>query len=116
MLQAFYWNSHGQTKWSQLSSQASEIAGSFDLVWLPPASAAEGGGSSNMGYHPYQWNNLSSSWGNRSELTTLINNLHNGGCKVIADIVVNHRAGTSAKGDFSTDNFGTYGSFKIPNS
>ena len=55
MLQAFYWNSHGETKWSQLNSQASEIGETFDLVWLPPASAAEGGGGMNMGYHPWKW-------------------------------------------------------------
>lgn len=116
MLQAFYWDSHGETKWSQLNSQASEIAASFDLVWLPPASAAEGGGGMNMGYHPYQWHNLSSSWGNQSQLTTLIKSLKAGGCKAVADIVVNHRAGNSANGDFPQDNFGTYGTFKIPNS
>ncbi len=116
MLQAFYWNSHGETKWSQLNSQASEIAASFDLVWLPPASAAEFGGSSNMGYHPYKWSDLSSSWGDKSELTTLIGSLKAGGCKAVADIVVNHRAGKGAKGDFPTDNFGTYGSYKIPDS
>lgn len=116
MLQAFYWNSHGETKWSQLNSQASEIAASFDLVWLPPASEAEFGGSSNMGYHPYKWSSLSSSWGDRSKLTTLIKSLHDGNCKVIADIVVNHRAGNSAQGNFPTDNFGDYGSYTIPNS
>ncbi len=116
MLQAFYWNSHGETKWSQLNSQASEIAASFDLIWLPPASAAEGGGGMNMGYHPYQWHNLTSSWGNQAQLTTLIKSLKAGGCKAVADIVVNHRAGNSANGDFPQDNFGTYGTFKIPNS
>ena len=66
MLQAFYWNSHSETKWSKLSSQADEIGSTFTLVWLPPASAAEFGGSSNMGYHPWQWSNLSSSWGNKA--------------------------------------------------
>ena len=116
MLQAFYWNSHGETKWSQLNSQAKEIAASFDLVWLPPASSAEFGGSSNMGYHPYQWSSLSSSWGNRAQLTTLIKSLHSGNCKVIADIVINHRAGGSEWGNFPTDNFGDYGSYTIPNS
>lgn len=116
MLQAFYWNSHGETKWKQLDAQATEIGASFDYIWLPPASAAEGGGGMNMGYHPYKWNDLGSSWGNRSELTTLITNLKNAGCKAIADIVVNHRAGNSAKGDFPTDNFGDYGTFTIPNS
>lgn len=116
MLQAFYWNSHGETKWTQLNSQAKEIAASFDLVWLPPASAAEMGGSSNMGYHPYKWSDLTSSWGNEDELTTLIKSLKAGGCKTVADIVVNHRAGGNTQGNFPTDYFDTYGSYKIPNS
>lgn len=47
------WNSHTTTKWSVLKPQASEIAESFTLVWLPPSAAAEGGGASNVGYHPY---------------------------------------------------------------
>ena len=115
MLQAFYWNSHGETKWSQLNSQASEIGETFDLVWLPPASAAEGGGGMNMGYHPWKWSSLSSSWGDANQLITLIKSLHAKNCKVIADIVINHRAGNSAGGDFPTDDFGSYGKKKIPN-
>lgn len=115
MLQAFYWNSHGETKWSQLNSQASEIGETFDLVWLPPASAAEGGGGMNMGYHPWKWSSLSSSWGGLSELITLIKSLHAKDCKVIADIVINHRAGNSAAGDFPEDDFNKFGKHKIPN-
>ena len=113
MLQAFYWNSHSETKWATLTSQADEIGSTFTLVWLPPASAAEGGGSSNMGYHPYQWPNLSSSWGNKSTLTALIQALHNKNCKVIADIVANHHAGNNACCSYPTENFGTYGSFQF---
>ncbi len=113
MLQAFYWNSHSETKWATLTSQADEIGSTFTLVWLPPASAAEGGGSSNMGYHPYQWPNLSSSWGNKSTLTALIQALHNKNCKVIADIVANHHAGNNACCSFPTETFGSYGSFQF---
>lgn len=111
MLQAFYWNSHSETKWSKLSSQADEIGSTFTLVWLPPASAAEFGGDSNMGYHPWQWSNLNSSWGNKTQLTALIQALHNKNCKVIADIVINHHAGNNECCSFPTENFGTYGSF-----
>lgn len=113
MLQAFYWNSHSETKWATLTSQADEIGSTFTLVWLPPASAAEGGGSSNMGYHPYQWPNLSSSWGNKSTLTALIQALHNKNCKAIADIVANHHAGNNECCSYPTENFGTYGSFQF---
>lgn len=111
MLQAFYWNSHSETNWSKLKNQAAEIGSSFTLVWLPPASNAEFGGSSNMGYHPYQWCNLSSSWGNQSQLTQLIEALHNNNCKVIADIVINHHAGNNECCSFPKEDFGTYGSY-----
>lgn len=113
MLQGFMWNSHTSTKWSVLKPQASEIAESFTLVWLPPSAAAEGGGTSNVGYHPYQWSNQNSSWGTRTELETLITDLKAGGAKVLADIVVNHRAGNGWCDGFTTDNFGTYGVFTL---
>jgi hypothetical protein len=114
MLQAFRWDSHQATNWSTLNSQAAEIAGSFSLVWLPPSAAAEGGGGSNVGYHPYQWSNQNSSWGTRSQLETLIGSLKSGGARTIADIVINHRATNNGWcGGFSTDNFGTYGTFTL---
>lgn len=109
MLQAFYWNSQSTTTWALLNNSAAEIAESFDLVWLPPCHNGEGGGTSNMGYHPIIWSGFNSSWGQKSTLQTLISTLHTGGAKVIADIVLNHRAGTTAT-TFYTDNFGTYGS------
>lgn len=113
MLQAFYWNSHSETKWQALQNQADEIGSYFTLVWLPPASAAEGGGSSNMGYHPYNYGNLSSSWGNKTQLTGLITALKNKGVHVVADIVVNHHAGNNACCSYPSENFGTYGSSQL---
>lgn len=111
MLQAFYWNSHGETKWSKLKDQATEIGSTFTLVWLPPASAAEFGGDSNMGYHPWQWCNLSSSWGSQTQLKSLIQALKAQNCRAVADIVINHHAGNNECCSFPTENFGTYGSF-----
>ncbi|MDR2805574.1 MAG: starch-binding protein [Dysgonamonadaceae bacterium] len=111
MLQGFAWNSHNATKWTQLTAQSKELSTYFDLVWLPPSAAGEGGGSSNMGYHPYQWSNQNSSWGTRPELKALIDSLHKGGSKVIADIIVNHRAGnswTSFIGDTYGNNYTAY--------
>ena len=52
MLQGFYWDSQQQTGWTQLTSQAADIAKSFNLIWLPPSASAEGGGAvggNNMG-------------------------------------------------------------------
>lgn len=116
MLQGFYWNSQKQTGWTQLAEQAGEIGKNFTLVWLPPSASAEGGGAvggSNVGYHPRQWNNQTSCWGTAENLKSLIATLHHNGVKVIADIVVNHRAGNTGWGNFTTDDFGTYGSFQL---
>lgn len=114
MLQAFYWNSHqlttySNTKYATLQNLAEEIGTNFDLVWLPPS--GNGGG---VGYYTKCYSNLSSAWGNKAELQTLITSLHSHNCKVIADIVINHFQSNNgwAKG-FATNNFEDYGSFKI---
>lgn len=116
MLQGFYWNSQTETGWIQLSSSADRIAESFTCIWLPPSAAPEGGGAvggTNVGYHPRQWNNQNSCWGTSADLKSLISTLHSRGVRVIADIVVNHRAGNTGWGDFTVDDFGTYGSFQL---
>lgn len=116
MLQAFYWgsnsdNSYGTSKWTTLKSQASEISQYFQLVWLPPSCVAEDA----MGYLPKQYNNQSSKMGNQSELTSLISALHNGGTRVLADVVINHASNKSNWVDYYEQNFGSYGTFQ-PNS
>ena len=81
-----------------MTQRVDEISQNFNLVWLPPSASAEGGdavGGSNVGYHPRQWNNQNSCWGTASDLRTLISAMHAKGVKVIADIVINHRAATS---------------------
>ena len=112
MLQAFYWDSnadkkHGNTRWTTLQSQASEIAAYFDLVWLPPSAKSSGG----VGYLPSQYCNQNSAWGARDELETLISTLHAGGSKVIADIVINHSNNKSTWCDYYEEDFGEYGKF-----
>ena len=112
MLQAFYWDSnadkkHGNTRWTTLQSQASEIAAYFDLVWLPPSAKSSGG----VGYLPSQYCNQNSAWGTRDELETLISTLHAGGSKVIADIVINHSNNKSTWCDFYEEDFGEFGTF-----
>lgn len=116
MLQGFYWNSQKQTGWTQLTQRVDEISQNFNLVWLPPSASAEGGdavGGSNVGYHPRQWNNQNSCWGTASDLRTLISAMHAKGVKVIADIVINHRAGDTGWGNFTKDDFGTYGTYQL---
>jgi len=116
MMQAFYNESYmasapgvseyGDTKWTTLLPQASELGAYFDYIWLPPSAYGDG-----MGYHPKQYSNQSSNWGTRAELDALISALHNAGAKVVADIVINHCAGWTSWCDFPTMDFGEYGVF-----
>ena len=116
MLQGFFWDSQQQTGWTQLMNHVSDIRTSFTAIWLPPSAEAEGGntvGGNNVGYHPRTWNNQNSCWGTADNLRTLINTFHANGVRVLADIVVNHRAGYTAWGNFAPDDFGTYGSYQL---
>ena len=112
MLQAFYWDSnssgtYGNTKWSTLQAQTSEINAYFDLVWLPPSAKSSGG----VGYLPSQYCNQTSAWGSRTELEKLIASFHAAGTKVVADMVVNHGNNKSTWCDFYEEDFGSYGKF-----
>ena len=112
MLQAFYWDSYtdqgyGRTQWDALLTQADELGSYFDLVWLPPCSKSTGG----TGYIPLQYDNLTSDWGNESQLRSLINALHNKNAKVVADIVINHNGGSCGWCCFGAMSFGEYGTF-----
>ena len=112
MLQAFYWDSnssgtYGDTKWSTLQAQTSEINAYFDLVWLPPSAKSSGG----VGYLPSQYCNQTSAWGSRTELEKLIASFHAAGTKVVADMVVNHGNNKSTWCDFYEEDFGSYGKF-----
>ena len=114
MFQCFYWDSYtdkgyGRTKWVDLNNgQATEIGKWFDLVWLPPMSKSTGG----TGYLPTNYSSLDSQWGTKTNLVTLIKTLHQNGAKVVADIVINHVAGSTGWCTFSELNFGSYGKFQ----
>lgn len=113
MLQAFYWGSnsnttYGGSQWSTLQSQASEISQYFQLVWLPPSCLA----NDDMGYLPKQYPNQNSKMGMKAGLKNLINALHNGGTRVLADVVINHAANSSSWNDYVEQDFGTYGKFQ----
>lgn len=116
LMQAFYNESYdpkspgvseyGDTKWTTLTAQASELGQYFDYLWLPPSAYGDG-----AGYHPKQYSNQNSNWGTRAELEALISALHNAGAKVVADIVINHCAGWTSWCDFPEMDFGEYGVF-----
>lgn len=116
MLQAFYWEAHRLQDYSRLkyvdllnSGLVDEMGENFDLVWMPPSGM--GGG---VGYYTKQYSNLDSDWGSTTKLLEVLERLHAKGCKVLADIVINHTQSSSgwAK-SFMTNNFGTYGTYQI---
>lgn len=119
LLQGFYYDSYkdddaergtdiyGNTRWKTLLSQAGEIGAYFDMIWLPPSGYASG-----TGYHPRQYSNQNSDWGSRSDLERLIEEFHNSGTKVIADVVVNHLEAMTSWCDFAVQDFGVYGKFE----
>lgn len=120
MLQAFYWDSYktqtatdskyGRTRWIDLLKDTAAICRDFELVWFPPSAGPTGCG---VGYSAKQYSNQDSDWGTKSKLTELINALHKGNTKVIADIVLNHRGNLTNWCNFFTDNFGRYGTYTL---
>jgi alpha-amylase len=106
MLQGFHWKSCTvQQGWHTIireNAQRIKNAG-FDIVWFPPPSAS----ASCQGYEPTQLRNLNSAYGTEDQLREAIRAL---GCEVqvIADIVINHRSGTSGWADFTNPDWSTY--------
>ena len=90
MLQGFYWDSYNDSQWTKLESQADEFAEFFKLVWIPQS--ANCGGYTSMGYDDLYWfSNYNSSFGNKTQLQSMINTFKNKGIGTIADVVINHR-------------------------
>ncbi len=103
MLQAFYWDSYADSKWTNLNSKVGEIAPNFSLVWLPPSGNCQS--STSMGYAPIWWFDQNSAFGTQTELKALILSLKANGAKAIADVVVNHRNGVSNWTDFPSETY-----------
>lgn len=101
MLQAFYWDSYADSKWTTLNAQSGEIAPLYSLVWLPPSGNCQS--SNSMGYAPVWWFDQNSAFGTKTELQTLITSFNTRGAKAIADVVVNHRSGATNWTDFPTE-------------
>ena len=104
MLQAFSWDSYDETQWVVLQSQADDLAGTFDLVWLPQSGNC--GGGKSMGYDDLYWfNNYESSFGTEQQLRSLISTFKQKGIKTIADVVINHRRNISNWVDFPKESY-----------
>ncbi len=107
MLQGFNWESHSNTAgwYNVVKSKAVDLGQSqIDMVWLPPSSDA----AAPQGYLPRELNKLDSEYGTQAELVATINDLHAQNIKVVADIVINHRVGSTNWADFTNPTWGCW--------
>lgn len=84
-------------KWYSIMKKYAKDMQKFEYVWFPPASKTDT--NSSEGYAPTQLNDLNSCYGTEAELKEVIEAIKP--AKAIADIVVNHRAGSTSWGDFT---------------
>lgn len=124
MLQGFTWNSAPRgTGWNKenpspywgnwygiMKKNAASIKDTFDYVWFNPPSICDS--SSSEGYAPTELNDLNSYYGTAAELKEVIQAIQP--AKAIADIVVNHRAGSTCWGDFTNPDWGVVKGVKYP--
>jgi alpha-amylase len=118
MLQGFYWESYrfghpdkfptqGTQLWYDIvKSDAAAIAkANFDLIWLPPPAYA---GDLSAGYNPKQFFRLDNSYGSLQQHQAALAALLQNGVEPVADIVINHRDGTSRWADFQNPSWGPW--------
>lgn len=124
MLQGFTWNSAPRgTGWNKenpspywgnwygiMKKNAASIKDTFEYVWFNPPSICDS--ASSEGYAPTELNNLNSYYGTADELKEVIQAIQP--AKAIADIVVNHRAGSTCWGDFTNPDWGVVKGEKYP--
>jgi alpha-amylase len=98
LFQGFHWDSANGSWYATLQSKAADLK---DLgvthVWFPPPSDA----ADAHGYLPRQLNVLSGPYGTEAQLTSAISALKSQGIQSVADIVINHRVGTTGWADFT---------------
>lgn len=118
MLQGFYWESYrhghpeefasfGSKRWYRIvhENAATIRAGRFDLIWLPPPSFA---GKYSAGYNPKEYFRLDNSYGSFEEHRAMLEELLRSGVEPIADVVINHRDGSTGWADFKNPDWGTW--------
>ena len=108
LLQGFHWNSAayaGPDWYNTVMNNVGDLSAmGFTHVWFPPPSDS----AAREGYLPRQLNKLDSSYGSAAELTNVVSAFKSRGVKAIADVVVNHRVGTTGWSDFTNPNWTTY--------
>ena len=116
MLQGFNWSSAKRGdgyykenpspywyKWYKvIENQSDAISKKFAYLWCPPPSATDT--ASSEGYGPTELNDLNNCYGTEAELKSMIQSIKP--TKAIADIVVNHRAGSTCWADFKNPDWG----------
>jgi len=118
MLQGFYWESYrhghpqkfptfGRKPWYQIvrDKAATIREARFDLIWLPPPSFA---GEFSAGYNPKEYFRLDNSYGSFREHRAMLEQLLKNGVEPIADIVINHRDGSTGWADFKNPDWGVW--------
>ena len=104
MLQGFYWDSYRASRWSNLEAQADDLAPYFSLVWIPQS--ANCGSGNSMGYDDLYWfSNYNSSFGNETQLRSMIKTFKSKGIGTIADVVINHRNTLTSWTDFPVEKY-----------
>ncbi|XP_050222177.1 probable alpha-amylase 2 [Mercurialis annua] len=92
LLQAFNWESHKHDWWRTLEKKVSDIAKSgFTSAWLPPPTQS----FSPEGYLPQNLYSLNSAYGSENLLKALLQTMKKYNVRAMADIVINHRVGTT---------------------
>ncbi len=108
MLQAFGWDVHTKTSVSSEGGLYNYLknrtpgyaAAGFNVIWLPPPSKSTGG----VGYIPTELFNFSQTvYGSETQLRALLTAMNNSSPRIhpMADVVVNHRGGTTNWTDFT---------------
>lgn len=110
MIQFFHWYSEGDCKLYDEAAKAADYLKELGIsaVWFPPAYKANGGGYS-VGYDPYdlydlgefdQKGTIPTKYGSKEQYINACKTLQENGISVIADIVLNHKAGGDEKEKF----------------
>jgi alpha-amylase len=111
MLQGFYWDSYGDSKWAQLTEQADELSQYFDLIWVPNSGKTSDyyhTKRQTMGYDPCFWLDHNTCWGTEAELLKMVKTFKEKGTGFIEDVVINHKNGLTSWVDFPNETNGTY--------
>ena len=110
MLQGFHWYSEGNGElYKQMKKESDHLVElGISAVWFPPAYKSAGGGYS-VGYDPYdlfdlgefdQKGTVHTKYGSKDQYIDCCKTLQDKGISVIADIVLNHKAGGDEKEKF----------------